>query len=127
MEKLIQDNLPALPDYLIYIVFAGMVFLFIGHIIEHETDSKWTGKLMQYFSYLSIVISIAGGSYLKLKTTSDPDSYVLYRTEKQVILKSYNSIMKSKMFDIETEEPGKVVIKHAGKKYELNTKNLKEY
>lgn len=127
MEQFIRDNMSAPPTYLIFLMLAGLIFVIVGQIIDNEPDSDWTGKVMQFFSVITIVISISGWSYLKLKTTLDPDSITLYRTEKQVILKSYSPMIQSKRFDITSEEPGKVYINMAGKRYELETTQLKEY
>lgn len=127
MEQFIRDNMSAPPTYLIFLMLAGLIFVIVGQIIDNEPDSDWTGKVMQFFSVITIVISISGWSYLKLKTTLDPDSIALYRTEKQVILKSYSPMIQSKRFDITSEEPGKVYINMAGKRYELETTQLKEY
>ena len=127
MEQFIRDNMSAPPTYLIFLMLAGLIFVIVGQIIDNEPDSDWTGKVMQIFSVITIVISISGWSYLKLKTTLDPDSIALYRTEKQVILKSYSPMIQSKRFDITSEEPGKVYINMAGKRYELETTQLKEY
>lgn len=127
MEQFIRDNMSAPPTYLIFLMLAGLIFVIVGQIIDNEPNSDWTGKVMQFFSVVTIVISISGWSYLKLKTTLDPDSIALYRTEKQVILKSYSPMIKSKRFDIASEEPGKVYINMAGKRYELEATQLKEY
>lgn len=127
MEQFIRDNMSAPPTYLIFLMLSGLIFVIVGQIIDNEPDSDWTGKVMQFFSVITIVISISGWSYLKLKTTVDPDSIALYRTEKQVILKSYSPMIQSKRFDITSEEPGKVYINMAGKRYELEATQLKEY
>lgn len=127
MEQFIRDNMSAPPTYLIFLMLSGLIFVIVGQIIDNEPDSDWTGKVMRFFSVITIVISISGWSYLKLKTTVDPDSIALYRTEKQVILKSYSPMIQSKRFDITSEEPGKVYINMAGKRYELEATQLKEY
>ena len=127
MEQFIRDNMSAPPTYLIFLMLAGLIFVIVGQMIDNEPDSDWTGKVMQFFSVITIVISISGWSYLKLKTTLDPDSIALYRTEKQVILKSYSPMIQSKRFDIASEEPGKVYINMEGKRYELEATQLKEY
>ena len=127
MEQFIRDNMSAPPTYLIFLMLSGLIFVIVGQIIDNEPDSDWTGKVMQFFSVITIVISISGWSYLKLKTTVDPDSIALYRTEKQVILKSYSPMIQTKRFDITSEEPGKVYINMAGKRYELEATQLKEY
>lgn len=93
MEQFIRDNMSAPPTYLIFLMLAGLIFVIVGQMIDNEPDSDWTGKVMQFFSVITIVISISGWSYLKLKTTLDPDSIALYRTEKQVILKSYSPMI----------------------------------
>lgn len=127
MEQFIRDNIPPMPEFLIIIIITALVLFVIGNVIYNEYPKDKTGLVVQTLSLATILISISSWTYLRQETLHNPDSVALYRTEKQVILKSYSPMIQSKRFDIASEEPGKVYINMAGKRYELEATQLKEY